>query len=648
MEFERAVAINEKKQNRNFKTKALKVLHRRVPITDWIRNYSKMDMVSDMIAGITLGLTLIPQSIAYSSLARVPPHIGLNSAFVGCFVYVIFGTIKEVSIGPTSLMSFLTAEYTRDLSTDFVVALCFFVGCCELLMGIFKLGFLVNFISVPVTSGFQTATSIMIIVSQLKGILGVRFKSCSFLDNVYQLIIHIKETKVTADFSLGVSCIVCLLLMRKLKDITVSEDTRGKRVFKKMLWFVSTARNFIAVVVTAFIAYCYEQTGHLPPFEISKSVDTGLPPVKFPPLMPTFANHTYTVTEVADILSPGYIVIPIVAVLANVAIAKAFITGGRIDSTQEMITLSFCNILGSFVQAMPTCGAFTRSAVASASGVRTPFAGLYSGALTLLALTFLTPYFHLIPRATLSAVLISAVLFLIDWQIMLPLWKYNRRELFVVMLTILCCLGIGIEIGLFIGICSNLILLVYVWASPQVLVERCKNDSKEYLLVTPAVGMFFPATDKVCKKVIETGIDIGEGTTPVVFNCVRFADVDVTSAKAFCSMTKDFKKREQPLVYLHVSAKFLKLCKHFGCKNIVHCNSLQQLHHILFNTPSDGEDVKKVMEPIVTMATIENGKRRASQISLKNFIPEVFPLLERSKIRHKSSIDITSTPLSQY
>lgn len=643
MEFERTVTFNLKKQNRDFKTKALKVLHRRVPITDWIRNYSKMDVVSDMIAGITLGLTLIPQSIAYSSLARIPPHIGLNSAFVGCFVYVIFGTIKEVSIGPTSLMAFLTAEYTKHLSTDFVVALCFFVGICELLMGIFKLGFLVNFISVPVTSGFQTATSIMIIVSQLKGILGVRFKSCSFMDNVYQLILHIKETKVTADFALGVSCIVCLLLMRKMKDVPVSEKTSGKRVLKKVLWFVSTARNFIAVVVTGFIAFCFEQAGERPPFEISKSVDSGLPPIKFPPLTPTFENHTYTVTEVVNELSPGYIVIPIVAVLANVAIAKAFITSGRIDSTQEMLTLSFCNILGSFVQSMPTCGAFTRSAVASASGVRTPFAGLYSGALTLLALTFLTPYFHLIPRATLSAVLISAVMFLIDWQIMLPLWKYNRRELGVVIVTILSCLGIGIEIGLFIGICSNLILLVYVWASPQVLVETCKNGSKEYVLVTPAIGMFFPATDKVCKKVIETGIDIGEGVTPVVFNCDRFADIDVTSAKAFCNMTKDFKNRDQPLVYLNVSPKFLKLCKHFGCKNIVHCNCLDKLHQILFDTPIVEMDVKPI-EPIVTMVTIENGLRRPSQISLKNFIPEVLPLLDKLKTRRKSSIDAANLP----
>ncbi|PNF16978.1 hypothetical protein B7P43_G03162 [Cryptotermes secundus] len=173
-------------------------------------------------------------------------------------------------------------------------------------------------------------------------------------------------------------------------------------------------------------------------------------------------------------LGLGIIVIPVVAILANVAIAKAFATGPSFDATQEMLTLGVCNIFGSCVCSMPTCGAFTRSAVSSASGARTPMVGLYSGTLIVLALSLLTPYFYYIPRSTLAAVLISAVAFMLDWNILKILWNCNKRDLFLVVLTFVSCLGLGVEIGLLIGVVTNVIFLLYLWARPTVSIITCK------------------------------------------------------------------------------------------------------------------------------------------------------------------------------
>ena len=163
--------------------------------------------------------------------------------------------------------------------------------------------------------------------------------------------------------------------------------------------------------------------------------------------------------------------VPIIAVLGNVAISKAF-GGSGIDATRELVALSLSNILGSFVSSIPVTGSFSRSAVNHASGVRTPIGGIYTGALVLLALGLLTPYFQYIPRAALSAVIISAVIFMIEYEVLRPLWRCSRRELLTVSLTLILSLCIGVEIGLLAGVATDVAFLVHRTARPALTVER--------------------------------------------------------------------------------------------------------------------------------------------------------------------------------
>ncbi|GLG95330.1 Sodium-independent sulfate anion transporter [Gryllus bimaculatus] len=354
---------------------------------------------------------------------------GLYSAFAGSFVYIIFGSCKEVNIGPTALLSLLTASYTQGTHPDMAVLLCFLSGCVELLCGVFQLGFLVDFVSAPVVAGFTSAAALIIACSQLKGLLGLSFSAHGFLDTWIQLA-RLAHRFQVGDLALGACCIVTLLSLRQLKDVKLRRcaggeaagesegegdgDGEGKAKAKakrpwgeRALWFISTARNAMVVVTCAAIAYALEAQGTLP-FMLAGHIDAGLPVVSPPPFETSWSNRTYTFPEMVARLGSGVAVVPVVAILGNVAIAKAFASGARVDATQEMVTLGLCNVAGSFFRSMPVCGSFSRSAVNNASGVRTPLGGLYT-----------------------------------------------ERDLVPAFATFLACLFFGVEVGIVVGIAAD-------------------------------------------------------------------------------------------------------------------------------------------------------------------------------------------------
>lgn len=217
-------------------------------------------------------------------------------------------------------------------------------------------------------------------------------------------------------------------------------------------------------------------------------------------------------------LSSSIALVPIIAVLGNVAISKAF-GGSGIDATRELIALSLSNVLGSFVSSMPVTGSFSRSAVNHASGVRTPIGGVYTGILVLLALGLLTPYFHYIPRAALSAVIISAVIFMIEYEVIRPLWRCSRRELLPGAITFILSLWVGVEIGLLAGVVADLGFLIYRAARPTLNVERCTTvTGTVYILIRPRHSLlYFPAIEHVRNGVSKALKN--HGKAPIVLDC---------------------------------------------------------------------------------------------------------------------------------
>ncbi|XP_018364457.1 PREDICTED: sodium-independent sulfate anion transporter-like [Trachymyrmex cornetzi] len=531
------------------------IIKKRIPILKWLPQYKLKDALGDLVAGLTVGLTLIPQAIAYAGLAGLEPQYGLYSAFAGSFVYIFFGTCREVNIGPTALISLLTWTYASGIP-EYAALLCFLSGCITILFGILRLGFLVEFISIPVVSGFTSAASVIIACSQIKNLLGLNIHGERFVEILMELIHNVADTKIP-DLILSCCCILILLILKYLKDKKVAGTT-----LKKILWTIGTTRNALVVVLCAVTSYIFEMNGGAP-YILTGHIDAGLPIVKPPPFSRTIGNQTESFIDMTKNLKSGILIVPLISIIGNVAIAKAFSQGMPLDATQEMLTLGLCNVVGSFFQSMPVTGSFSRSAVNNASGVRTPLGGFYTGILVILALSLLIPYFYYIPKATLSAVIISAVIFMIEIDIIIPIWKCNKRDLIPAFITFLACLFVGVEMGILIGTILDLAILIYLNARPTINIEHRNISTTDYFLVRPTAGILFPAADYLRTYLTK---NIGMN---VVLDCEHIDKIDFTVAQSLNMTINDFRKNNCQLIMLRPNPDILSSIQSLSDKQIL-------------------------------------------------------------------------------
>ncbi|XP_069957468.1 sodium-independent sulfate anion transporter [Cherax quadricarinatus] len=570
-----------------------KTLHRRLPCLTWLRSYNTEYLLGDLIAGFTVGLMVIPQALAYGLVAGLTPSYGLYSAFIPCFVYFLLGSTSEVSIGPTAIMSLMTYQYTGQGGGDYAVLLAFMAGIIELVAGIVNLGFIINFISQPVISGFTSAAAIIIASSQLKLLFGLRLKTKGLIDTWVKVFSNIQDLR-WQDLTLGLICIVVLFLLKEVGSVRWScldNNSRSvrQRVLRNTIFYLSAGRNAIVVIISSVIAYYLD--GDEQPLTISGYVEPGIPAASLPPFSTEINNQTITFTEIMSDIGIGLVMVPFIAILDLTAIVSAFAKGRTFDATQEIIALGLANVIGSFFGSMPTTGAFSRSAINMTSGVRTPAGGLVTGVMVLLSLAFLTPYFTYIPKSTLAAVIISAVVHLIDYEILAPLWRSKKTDLIPLIATFLACLLWGLEWGILIGIGVNLSMLLYSIASPtvNVAVVPSKNDDRGYVLVTPCYGLSYPSTSHIRGAVRKAGLRQAAGSLPVVIDCSCIDTTDYTSAKGIKGMIEEFHQRGQSLVFLGMKPSIIQIVQALH-KDIRICSSFDVLSEVL----ADGEAETKM------------------------------------------------------
>lgn len=555
-----SIHINETRRRKIKKCLAsassAKMLKKRLPILQWLPNYKTSYLIQDTIAGLTVGLTVIPQAIAYAIVAGLPPEQGLYASLTAGIVYSLFGSCYYVTVGPTAIMAALTARYLINYTADFAVLAAFLSGVIILAMGVLNLGFLVEFISMPVISGFTTAAALQIAGSQLKNLFGLSGPSGDyFAESVYNFFEHIKTAKGIWDPVLGFGTMVTLILLRKMGE----GSDRSDKVFNELRKFISLSRNAVVVILGMLITYGLKVMLDVEPLNIIGDIGSGLPKFRLPPLSTVVGNETYFFADMINMLGPQAIALPLVAILELVAIAKAFSDGGTVDATQEMIALGLCNIVGAFGQSMPITASFSRTALNHVSGVKTPAGGLTTVALVFIALTSLTSTLYYIPKASLAGLIIIAMSTMLDFTIFRRLWSTSKRELLVLLITMFLCLFMGLEYGIVAGTVIEAGMLLYKVARPVVDVSIMKCEKVDIMVVLLSESVFFCAADHVRRMILRASSHTVTETL-IIINGTSLRSMDFTVASNLMSVVKDLQKQSRQIVFMNFNPELKNIC----------------------------------------------------------------------------------------
>ncbi|KAH9221764.1 sulfate permease-like protein [Leptodontidium sp. 2 PMI_412] len=402
-------------------------LLQKVPVVQWLPKYSPRWIINDVIAGLTVGVILVPQALAYAKIAGIPLQDGLLASWLPSVLYFFMGTSKDMNTGPTSIIGLLTAQIIKDIgkeggysATAIAVAISFSVGIYCLILGILKLGFLLELVSHPVLTGFISAAAITIILGQVPAIFGEKNIGSGAKNQIHDIFAKLPTTKPIT-FAIGFSGIVMLVLMQ----------TIGQRWGKKskVIWIVSIGRNAITILLFTVISYVLNKDIEKPMFDLTGKIPSGL----LPPKAPDFAL-------VGKVFQPSLAVF-LAAALEHIAIAKTF---GRknnytIDQSQEL----------TFMGGMGVGGAASRTAVNSESGVKSPMYGIFTAGTVLISIYVMTGALFWIPKATLAAVIITAVYQMIAHpSVFFGYWKVSVIDFCASMIAFWVTLFVSAEMGI--------------------------------------------------------------------------------------------------------------------------------------------------------------------------------------------------------
>ncbi len=513
------------------------MLEKYFPIFSWLRNYKKSYISGDISAGITVGVMLIPQGMAYAMIAGLPPVFGLYASLIPQVIYAIMGTSRQLAIGPVAMDSLLVASGLGALALSGIeeyiamaVFLSLLMGSIQLLLGMLRMGFLVNFLSKPVISGFTSAAAIIIGISQLKHILGLTIINSSQIHILLQNIFE--SLNQTNAYTLGIG-ITAIVLLKGLKKIN-----------KKI------PAALVLVVLGIFVIYFTELDNF--GIKIVGAVPEGLPDFVLPSVDPS------KITE----LIPIALTIALIAFMEAISVAKAVEEKHKsyeVDPNQELIALGTSNIIGSLFQSYPTTGGFSRTAVNDQAGAKTGLASIISALIVGLTLVFLTPFFYYLPNAILGAMIMVAVFGLIDFRYPLQLIKNRKDEFLLLIITFLITLFIGIKEGILLGVLSSLLLLVYRTSLPHIaILGRIKNshyfkNTKRFPLHTQVddtiliirfdAPLFFGNKDFFKKELCKNIQQKGAALKTIILNAESINYIDSSAAHTLKQLLTDIKNK---------------------------------------------------------------------------------------------------------
>jgi len=435
-------------------------IKRWLPLYGTLKTYYAKDWRKDVLAGIVVAVMIIPQGMAYALLAGIPPIYGLYAGLIPLIIYGIFGTSGQLAIGPVAISSILllagVSQLADPMTSEYISLIILtglLVGIFQAALGLFRLGFLVNFISQPVITGFTGAAAVIIFISQIRNVTGIPVPRFSYLyETVYYSFHHLLEMNRMA----LLFCVTSILALWILKKIN--------RALPGAL---------IVVVIGIIVAWWLSKSGQLAGMRVVGEIPDGLPSFILPELS----------IENALLLIPTVITVGVMGVVECIGIAKTIQRRheeSRIRPDMELIALGLSKIGGSFFQSLPTSGSFSRSAINDEAGAKSGLSSITTGLVVGLTLLFFTKLFYYLPNAVLAAIIIFAIRNLFDYKEMQRLWKSHKTDFVMMAVTFVVTLIFGIEKGVLVGVALSLAVFIYRSSRPHLAVLGRLPNSQAY------------------------------------------------------------------------------------------------------------------------------------------------------------------------
>ena len=513
------------------------MIERLLPGVAWVRRYDRTALHGDALAALIVTIMLIPQSLAYALLAGLPPEVGLYASMLPLVGYALFGTSSALAVGPVAVVSLMTAaavgNYASVGTPEYMgatIALALLSGLFLVAMGLLRLGFLASLLSHPVISGFISASGILIATSQLKHILGVDAGGHTLVELVRSLAEHIGAVNLPT-VAIGAGATLFLFWVRKSLKPLLRKLGLGPRLADSL----AKAGPVAAVIVTILLVdfFSLDKAG----VRVVGEIPQGLPPVTLPP---------FDLALWGDLL-PSAVLISVIGFVESVSVAQTLAAKRRerIDANRELVGLGAANLAASVTGGFPVTGGFSRSVVNFDAGARTPIAGVMTAVGIALTALLLTPLFQQLPKATLAATIVVAVLSLVDLGALKRTWQYSKGDFAAMAVTILVVLGVGVEAGVVAGVALSVVLFLVRSSRPHMAVvgqvpgtQHFRNVKRHKVMTSPAVlsvrvdeSLYFANSRWLEDKLYDMAV-ADKALKHVVLICSAVNDIDASALES--------------------------------------------------------------------------------------------------------------------
>ena len=537
------------------------------PIAYQAKHYSKSKALQDVIAALVVTIMLIPQSLAYAMLAGLPPHYGLYASILPLLVYSLLGSSTALAVGPVAIASIMTASTLSAVVdagliayVDGAITLALLSGAMLVLLGVFKFGFVANFLSHTVVSGFISASSLIIALSQLRHLLGISVSGHTFFELLKEIFAASANIHLITVY-IGFACLFFLVLARKYASGLLQSLGVTKAVAKNL----AKMTPIVAVVISTAVVAMFSL--HEQGVAVVGEVPSGLASPQLP---------SVNIAALKSLMLPAFF-IALIGYVESISVGRTLGAkrGEKVEPNQELLALGGANLTAGLAGAFPVTGGFSRSVVNFEAGAQTQFSGIYTAIGIAFAAFAFTPLLYYLPIAMLAATIIVAVLSLADFSLIKHAWHFSKSDFSAIFITIAVTLAAGVEAGVASGIVSSILLHLYLTSVPHVAeiglvphTEHFRNIKNYQVELAPNTvslrideSLLFTNADFLESYIGEV-VQQRKNISNIILHCGAVNTIDLSGMEMLIAVNNRLLRRN---IKLHLSEVKMPV-KHLLCK----------------------------------------------------------------------------------